>query len=63
MFPHRLSPLACDGEYVDAGVSGTILDLERGMVQVRQHAWRGKLGDPKTMERAFEKISRFVASE
>ena len=24
------------------------LDLERGILQVRQSAWRGKLGDPKT---------------
>jgi integrase len=24
------------------------LDLQRGMLQVRQSAWRGKLGDPKT---------------
>jgi Phage integrase family len=28
----------------------TALDLERGMLQVRQSAWRGKLGDPKTDE-------------
>jgi len=26
------------------------MDLERGMLQVRQSAWRGKLGDPKTDE-------------
>jgi integrase len=26
------------------------IDLERGMLQVRQSAWRGKLGDPKTNE-------------
>jgi integrase len=24
------------------------IDIERGMLQVRQSAWRGKLGDPKT---------------
>jgi integrase len=26
------------------------LDLQRGMLQVRQSAWRGKLGDPKTAD-------------
>ena len=26
------------------------IDLERGMLQVRQSAWRGRLGDPKTDE-------------
>jgi integrase len=26
------------------------VDLERGIMQVRQSAWRGKLGDPKTEE-------------
>jgi len=30
------------------GLTVDDLDLERGMLQVRQSAWRGKLGDPKT---------------
>ncbi len=30
------------------GLSADDLDLERGLLQVRQSAWRGKLGDPKT---------------
>jgi integrase len=30
------------------GLAVDDLDLERGMLQVRQSAWRGKLGDPKT---------------
>jgi integrase len=32
------------------GLTVDDLDLERGMLQVRQSAWRGKLGDPKTAE-------------
>ena len=32
------------------GLSLADLDLERGMLQVQQSAWRGKLGDPKTEE-------------
>ena len=30
------------------GLTVDDIDLERGMLQVRQSAWRGKLGDPKT---------------
>src|SRR6266850_5040214 len=30
------------------GLTVDDLDIERGMLQVRQSAWRGKLGDPKT---------------
>jgi len=30
------------------GLTVDDLDLERGMLQLRQSAWRGKLGDPKT---------------
>jgi integrase len=32
------------------GLTVDDIDLERGMLQVRQSAWRGKLGDPKTDE-------------
>ena len=32
------------------GLTVEDIDLERGMLQVRQSAWRGKLGDPKTDE-------------
>lgn len=32
------------------GLSVDDFDLERGLLQVRQSAWRGKLGDPKTKE-------------
>ncbi|HKV24339.1 MAG TPA: tyrosine-type recombinase/integrase [Candidatus Acidoferrum sp.] len=32
------------------GLTADDIDLERGMLQVRQSAWRGKLGDPKTDE-------------
>ncbi len=32
------------------GLTVDDMDLERGMLQVRQKAWRGKLGDPKTDE-------------
>lgn len=32
------------------GLAVDDIDLERGMLQVRQSAWRGKLGDPKTDE-------------
>src|SRR6202007_1508407 len=32
------------------GLTVDDLDLDRGMLQVRQSAWRGKLGDPKTDE-------------
>jgi integrase len=47
------------------------LDLERGMLQVRQRAWRGKLGDPKTKDsirvvelspQACVHLKRFLAS-
>ena len=34
------------GEF--CGLTVDDLDLERGMLQVRQSSWRGKLGDPKT---------------
>ena len=34
------------------GLSVDDLDLERGLLQVRQSAWRGRLGDPKTQESA-----------
>jgi integrase len=39
------------------------LDLERGMLQVHQSAWRGKLGAPKTMDsiRVVELSSRACA--
>jgi integrase len=30
------------------GLTVDDIDIERGMLQVRQSAWRGKLGDPKT---------------
>ena len=30
------------------GLTVDDLDIERGILQVRQSAWRGKLGDPKT---------------
>jgi len=32
------------------GLTVDDIDLERGVLQVRQSAWRGKLGDPKTEE-------------
>lgn len=32
------------------GLTVEDVDLERGILQVRQSAWRGKLGDPKTEE-------------
>ena len=32
------------------GLTVDDIDLERGMLQVQQSAWRGKLGDPKTDE-------------
>jgi site-specific recombinase XerD len=32
------------------GLTVDDIDLERGMLQVRQSSWRGKLGDPKTAE-------------
>jgi integrase len=32
------------------GLTADDLDLERGMLQVHQSAWRGKLGAPKTMD-------------
>jgi integrase len=32
------------------GLTVDDIDLKRGMLQVRQSAWRGKLGDPKTDE-------------
>jgi integrase len=32
------------------GLTVDDIDLERGMLQVRQSSWRGKLGDPKTPE-------------
>lgn len=32
------------------GLTVADLDLERGMLQVHQSAWRGKLGAPKTMD-------------
>jgi integrase len=32
------------------GLTVEDVDLERGILQVRQSAWRGKLGDPKTDE-------------
>jgi integrase len=32
------------------GLTVDDLDLERGMLQVRQSSWRGKLGDPKTAD-------------
>jgi len=30
------------------GLTVDDIDIERGMLQVRQSAWRGKLGDPET---------------
>jgi integrase len=32
------------------GLTVDDIDLERGMLQVRQSSWRGKLGDPKTAD-------------
>jgi integrase len=53
------------------GLTVDDLDLERGMLQVRQSAWRGKLGDPKTNEsirvvelspQACAHLGKFLAS-
>jgi integrase len=45
------------------GLTVDDLDLERGMLQVHQSAWRGKLGAPKTMDsiRVVELSSRACA--
>jgi integrase len=42
------------------GLTVDDLDLQRGMLQVHQSAWRGKLGDPKTLDsiRVVELSSR-----
>jgi integrase len=50
--PHRTwYGLAAETGLRAGGLCGlTVDDLERGMLQVRQSSWRGKLGDPKTAE-------------
>jgi integrase len=53
------------------GLTVDDLDLERGMLQVRQSAWRGKLGNPKTKDsirvvelspHACAHLEKFIAS-
>ena len=53
------------------GLTVDDIDLERGMLQVPQSAWRGKLGDPKTDEsirvaelssQACQRLSKFLES-
>jgi integrase len=52
--PHRtwygLAAETCLRARELCGLTVDDIDLERGMLQVRQSAWRGKLGDPKTAE-------------